>query len=137
MTAILLPIKPIYVGRLLNGTKKYEYRKRMPKQDIKEIYIYSTSPEMRIVGVAKVISTLEASPSSLWEKTKGHAGISRERYRTYFKGCRSAYAYEIGEVLPLPTALKLIDLGINFVPQSFMYLDQNKNKNLLMRIKNY
>ncbi|HJI94491.1 MAG TPA: hypothetical protein OIM53_07120 [Sutterellaceae bacterium] len=128
MTVILLPVKPAFANRLLNGTKKYEYRKRMPKQCVQQILIYSTFPEMKVVGIAEVVDKLEATPTNLWKRTKQHAGISQEKYREYFKGCRLAYAFKIGNVWPLETALKLTDLDINFAPQSFIYLEKDNPK---------
>ena len=51
MGKILLSIKPIYVNKILNGTKKYEYRKRKPKRnDIGKLIIYSTSPIKKVVS---------------------------------------------------------------------------------------
>ena len=51
-----------------------------------------------------------------------------KQYREYFKGCRLAYAFKIGNVWPLETALKLTDLDINFAPQSFIYLEKDNPK---------
>ena len=122
MNAILLSIKPAYVEKILNGTKKYEYRKRLPRKDIDIIYIYSTYPEKKVVGTVKITSCLSAPPSVLWEKTKSNAGISRLKYREYFKGCKKAYAYELGAVNVFDEAKQLSDYGINVAPQSFMYI---------------
>ena len=78
MKALLLSIKPEYVEKILQGTKKFEYRKRLAKEDVSVIYIYSTSPSMKVVASVQVIGRLSASPTALWEKTKAAAGISRQ-----------------------------------------------------------
>ena len=81
MSKVLISIKPEYVNRILNGTKKYEYRRMLAKKNVSSLIIYSTWPVMEIVGEVEVIGTIEMAPSSLWEKTKKEAGISRKKYR--------------------------------------------------------
>lgn len=39
MNAIILSINPEYVEKILNGTKKYEFRKRLARSDIDTIFI--------------------------------------------------------------------------------------------------
>ena len=124
MKALLLSIKPEYVDRILVGTKKYEYRKRLAKESFDKIYIYSTSPVMKVVGAVEVLGRLERSPSALWEETKTKAGISRAKYREYFKNCKKAYAYQLGEVTVFDVPLDLNDLGISAAPQSFVYIEE-------------
>lgn len=70
MRALLLSIKPEYVKKILQGAKKFEYRKRLAKEDVSVIYIYSTAPSMKVVASVQVLSRLSASPTALWEKTK-------------------------------------------------------------------
>lgn len=123
MKALLLSIKPEYVGKILQGTKKFEYRKRLAKEDVSVIYIYSTSPSMKVVASVQVIGRLSASPTALWEKTKTMAGISRAKYRNYFHGCKIAYAYELGEVEIFESEKNLSDFGIDTAPQSFAYIE--------------
>lgn len=44
MTAILLSIKPRFVEQILNGEKRFEYRKRVPERHVNKIIIYNSSP---------------------------------------------------------------------------------------------
>ncbi len=125
MSVILLAIKPEYVEKILNRTKKYEFRKRIAKIPVKTILIYSTYPKMEIVGEVKVIQVLSYSPTHLWEETKHEAGISRAKYREYFKGCKIAYAYKLGDVTIFNKPRKLSDYNVIFPPQSFIYIDKN------------
>lgn len=122
LKALLLSIKPEYVEKILQGTKKFEYRKHLAKEDVSVIYIYSTSPSMKVVASVQIIGRLSASPTSLWEKTKAKAGISRSKYREYFRGCKIAYAYELGEVSVFQKEKDLFEYGISTAPQSFMYI---------------
>lgn len=122
MSKVLISIKPEYVNRILNGTKKYEYRRMLAKKNVSSLIIYSTWPVMEIVGEVEVIGTIEMAPSSLWEKTKKEAGISRKKYREYFKGRKKACAYALGKVTKYEPNKKLLDIGVQQAPQSFLYL---------------
>lgn len=130
MCKILLSIKPEYVKRILSGEKKYEYRKRLAKDDIEIIVIYASFPIMKIVGEVKVNKKIEMAPSPLWENTKRESGISRKKYREYFKGCNRAYAYKLGQVTIYKKKLQLSDIGIKQAPQSFVYLSDEQYLNL-------
>lgn len=123
MKALLLSIKPEYAERILNGTKKFEYRKRLAKKEADVIYIYSSAPEMKVVASVKVLDKLSASPTALWEQTKKFSGISRAKYREYFHDCKIAYAYKLGTVQIFNAAKDLADFGLNIAPQSFAYID--------------
>lgn len=123
MKALLLSIKPEYVGQILRGTKKYEYRKRLAKEDTDTIYVYSTAPEMKVVASVEVLGRMSASPTALWEQTKKHAGISRAKYREYFHGRKTAYAYKLGSVRVFDEAKPLSEFGVSVAPQSFVYIE--------------
>lgn len=126
MSKVLLSIKPEYVNKILNGTKKYEYRRLLAKKNVSSLIIYSTWPVMKIVGEVEVVGTIEMAPSSLWEKTKKEAGISRKKYREYFNGRKKAYAYVLGIVTQYESDKKLLDIGVQQAPQSFLYLTQEQ-----------
>ncbi len=123
MNSILLSIHPKYVENILSGAKKFEYRKRLASNNIEYIYIYSTSPIMKVVARVRVTDVLHASPTALWEKTKTASGISLQAYSQYFDGCKSAYAYELGDIQVYETPKYLHDFGINTAPQSFVYIN--------------
>lgn len=131
MRKILLSINPEYVERILLGKKKYEYRRRLANDDIEAIIIYATSPIMKIVGEVKVTGKIEMAPSSLWEHTKGNAGISRRKYREYFAGCKKAYAYKLGIANEYKTKKLLNDIGIKQAPQSFIYLTDEQYRKIV------
>lgn len=123
MKALLLSIKPEYVEKILRGTKKYEFRKRLAKENVRVIYIYSTSPTMKVVASVRIVDRIAAPPDGLWEKTKDNAGISYRDYCEYFRGCQTAYAYKLGAVDVFKEGKQLSDFGITAAPQSFIYID--------------
>lgn len=119
---ILLPIKPVYANKILEQTKKYEYRRKICKKDIGKIYIYATSPVKRIVGEAEVIDRMVMEKEKLWNITKKESGISLEFFNHYFNGQDCACAYHLGKVKRYKTPLKMEEIGIDYSPQSFVYI---------------
>ena len=119
---ILISINPEHVANIINGTKKYEYRKIAAKQDVSSIVIYETTPIKRIVAEAKIIDVLVLTPSELWEQTKEQSGISKEFFDEYFKNRDVAYAYNLGKVKVYKKPKTLLEYGVKTAPQSFVYL---------------
>ena len=131
--SIMLSINPEYVEKILAGSKKYEFRKHLANKTVDKIIIYSTSPIMKVVGEVEVINVISSSPSALWEQTKKSAGISRDKYRKYFKGCKVAYAYQLGEVVQYNPPKKLSEFNVNLPPQSFIYLSKGNVNNKIIK----
>ena len=124
MSKILMSIKPIYVEKILSGEKCYEYRKILPKKcNIDKIIIYSTFPVKKVVGEVSVKNIHILEKEELWNKTEDKSGTSKEFYDSYFKDKSIGIAYELGEIKIYNPYKELKELGINFVPQSFIYLD--------------
>ncbi len=121
---VLLSIKPEFVERIFSGEKKFEYRKAIfKKQGIKNIVIYSTMPEGKVVGEFSVGKIHKSSPSELWDKTKKYSGVNKSFYDSYFEDRENGYAIEISDVIKYDTPMTLSALGENiFAPQSFRYL---------------
>lgn len=122
MAKILLSIKPEYAKKIIKRTKKFEFRRRLPKEPVDSIIIYSTSPDMKVIAEVEVLEILALSNDSLWNLTKSAAGISRPKFFEYFKGCEVAYAFRLGKVSEYNPSLQLSDFGIQKPPQSFMYI---------------
>lgn len=122
MESILLSINPEYADKILAGSKKYEFRKKLANKTVDKIMIYSTAPIMKVVGEVEVLKTISSSPSALWEYTKKSAGITRDKFRKYFKGCKVAYAYELGKVIQYNPPKELGEFNVDLPPQSFIYL---------------
>lgn len=122
MSQALLSINPQHVERILDGTKRFEFRKVKTRRNISRIVIYSTSPVGLVVGEADVVEILDDDPQRVWEIAGGHAGISREFYEQYYSGRDRAVAYRLGEVRQYREPKSLADLGIGCAPQSFVYL---------------
>lgn len=123
MCTILLPIKPEYANKIVEQTKLYEYRKSKCKKEIDRIVIYSTSPVKKVIGEVEVKEVISALPKKLWQDTKEYSGISKIKYMQYFKDKDMAFAYKLGKVTIYNKPKTLKDLGINYYPQSYIYLN--------------
>lgn len=119
---IIISINPEHVENIINGTKKYEYRTKAAKQDISSIIIYETVPVKKVVAEAEIIEVLELSPEDLWNETREFSGISKYFFDEYFKGRKVAYAYKLGKIKVYKQPKNLVDFGIKYAPQSFVYV---------------
>ena len=106
----------------MNGSKLFEFRKVKCKDDVDKIIIYSTSPVMQVVGEAQVLEIIVDNPESVWEITSEFSGISKLFYDKYYENKGKAVAYRLGKVKKYLEPLKLSDFGVNFAPQSFVYV---------------
>lgn len=118
----LFSIRPEYVEKIFNGTKKFEYRKQPNRIPISKILIYETAPIMKIVGEAEVEKVLVDTPEVIWEKTKEYSGISKEFYFQYYRRRYAAVAYQLKNIIKYDIPKELSDFGIKRAPQSFCYL---------------
>lgn len=122
MSKILLSIKPEYANKIISGEKKFEYRTHVPIKTVSTIVIYSTAPVGKVIGEVEVLEIISGTPSYLWERTKKDAGISRSKYREYFKGRKVAYAFKLGQIKMYDQEMHIEDYGVAKAPQSFVYL---------------
>lgn len=122
MKNIVISINPEHVKNIINGTKKYEYRTKAAKDDVKKIIIYETTPVKKIVAEADIIEVLMMKPDELWDKTKDQSGISKKFFDSYFASRDIAYAYRLGEIKVYKEPKLLSDFGLKCAPQSFAYV---------------
>ncbi|MGY1489664.1 hypothetical protein ACW4YW_09640 [Methylobacillus pratensis] len=122
--AVLISIHPKYVERILDGSKKVEFRRVWTAEKITHLIIYSTSPEMRVSAIAEIDNVLSAGKEGLWDMAKIYGGgITRQNLRNYFHGISKGYALLIKNVRRLETPLPLSEAipGMR-APQSYVYL---------------
>ncbi|MDE6844961.1 MAG: hypothetical protein K2J99_04240 [Lachnospiraceae bacterium] len=124
MCAILLSINPNHVENILNGTKKYEFRKKACKRHVDKILIYSTTPIMRVVGEAEIEEILIDNPEMIWKKTKKRSGIDKIFFDQYYADRDQAVAYKLKNVIKYGEPKELKDYGISNAPQSFQYIEE-------------
>jgi type I restriction enzyme S subunit len=135
---VLLSIKPKFAESIINGRKKYEFRKNaFSKKNIGRVYIYSTTPIKKVVGIFRISKIIEDKPSTLWHQLKDEAGISEEEFFDYFKNREVGFAFEIVKVEKFETPVDPKNVLPNFVPpQSFCYLKSSFKPDDYERSKN-
>lgn len=123
MNTILMSIKPVYVDKIFEGTKKYEFRKTKCKNEPNRIIIYSTSPIKKVVGELIIEEILFDDKEIIWNKTNMYSGIKKDKYDNYFKNKKYAVAYKIGKYIKYDIPKELKEYNITKAPQSFIYIN--------------
>lgn len=123
MCQMLLSVNPEHVENILNGTKQYEFRKVRCKADVDEIIIYATAPQKKVVAKVEIEDIIVDDVLEVWRLTSAFAGISYDFFRAYYKGKKKAVAYKLGKVLAYDVPKNLSDYGVEYPPQSFIYLE--------------
>lgn len=95
---VLLSIHPEFADAILDGEKRWEYRKVAPTRGPPyRIVLYATAPVKAAVGVAWSYSALMNRPvATLIEETVGYTPHSREDLLDYFGDAETGSALRIG-----------------------------------------
>jgi len=122
---VIFSIKPKYAKRIFNGTKKYEFRKRIFKNtNIDIIIVYATTPIKKIVGYFLIDEIIKTSPEELWEMSKEKAGISKQKFFSYFNEREVAFGIKIKKAVEFNPNIPPREVLPDFYPpQSFRYCD--------------
>ena len=122
---VLLSIKPEYAEKIFNGTKKYEFRRSVFKnQNVKTVVVYASSPVQRVIGEFEIEKILNDDLHQLWDKTKEYSGISENFFFKYFNNKEKGYAIKIKQTKRYDKTLSIKDDFNASPPQSFMYLEE-------------
>ena len=128
---VLLSILPQWAEAILNGKKKWEYRRVSPKNINKgsRIVLYATRNQQEIVGEFMVGVVLREPVLALIKHTLPKTPHTKEEIRFYFSGLRIGYALEVKKYRKYkkPIPLTEIKKRIPFFtpPQNFLYLREN------------
>ncbi len=126
---VLLSIKPKFAEAIIDGRKRYEFRKsKFAKKDINRVYIYSIYPVKKIIGAFRISNIIEDRPRALWDRLKDYAGISEEEFFNYFSDSKKGFALEIKDVVKFENPIDPETLIPNFVPPQSFYYIKNKNQ---------
>lgn len=126
---ILLSVKKIYCDLILQGTKQYEFRKRLPNRLQKgdQIALYCTQPTSKVVAYVDVTDVIQSTPHKLWKRTSFSSGIDYTHFSKYFANSQCANAIQIGTIHELKQPLSLTSIrGNRKPPQSFLYLTEEE-----------
>jgi predicted transcriptional regulator len=122
---VLLSIKPEFAEKIFNGTKKYEFRRSVFKnQNVKTVIVYASSPIQRVIGEFEIDSIINDDLNALWKLTSDYSGISENYFFEYFKKKERGFAIKIKKTKLYDKTLSLKDDFNATPPQSFMYLEE-------------
>ena len=121
---ILLSIRPEYAYKILDGSKRYEFRRRIHRDErVTGVLIYATLPVGKVIGEFSINRIHTEHPRNLWKRTRAHSGISESFFSEYFLGRDVGHAIEVqaARTYKRPKELKEI-LPSGVPPQSFAYV---------------
>jgi len=123
--AILLSVKPEYSEKIFSGEKKYEFRKKTPKESVKKAFIYESNPTKHIVGWILIKKILSGSPDEIWGQCNNHGGIEKEKFFSYCADKKVIHALEIEKYHQFDFPIDPYDLSSDFKPpQNFKYFEE-------------
>lgn len=123
-TSVLLSIKPEFVNRIFDGSKHFEFRRKIFKnRNVTRIVVYATAPVSKVVGEFEIDGIIETEIPKLWKQTSKYSGIQKKFFDAYFSGLETGYAIKIGKVKKYDEPLELTkNYNIKHPPQFFVYL---------------
>ena len=129
--ALVLSIKPQYACKIFSGEKLIELRKIRPSlQDGDKVFVYVSSPVMKMMGLFVVSDVISDSPYKLWKKVGSLSGISKNEFNNYYDGSKIGYGIKIKNVSLFRSPISLTNLKSLLPgfrpPQCYRYLDSNE-----------
>jgi predicted transcriptional regulator len=124
-TSVLLSIKPEFATRIFDGSKRFEFRRKIFKRpNVQKIIVYASSPVCRVIGEFEIEDIIEKDVDELWEETKEASGIVKAYFHSYFEGQNTGYAIKIGKTTCYELPLELeAHFQVKHAPQSFIYVN--------------
>jgi predicted transcriptional regulator len=137
LTSVILSIKPVYAQAIMSGTKKVEFRKKIFKRPVNKIFVYSSSPEKKIIGFFTIKEIVENNPKNLWQEFNKVGGIKKNDFFNYYQNSETGFSIKINGVQKFENGIDPSDFFDNFCPpQSYIYLEEkialNMEKNKLL-----
>jgi predicted transcriptional regulator len=119
---VVLSIKPEFANKIFDGTKKFEFRKAIFKNEkIKTVIVYSSSPVQQVIGEFEIERIINHDIDTLWDLTHQESGITEDYFYKYFADRVEGFAIQIKKVKKYRTP-KCLRTDFNlFPPQSFAY----------------
>ena len=126
MINILLSVRRPFSGFIMDGEKKWELRKNVPrlkKGDSVTLWLYESGKDgMRaIIGKCRLVVTASLylyPPKGILELAIKNACVTEEHLRNYLP----CYVWGVQDPVKLPAAVPLSVIGLTRPPQSWQYL---------------
>tara|TARA_Y100000310_G_C20302535_1_gene632489 strand:+ start:117 stop:566 length:450 start_codon:yes stop_codon:yes gene_type:complete len=144
---ILLSIYPDHVKSIIDGIKKYEFRKiSLMKKASKQkfIIVYETKPINSIRLVLKIGEVVKDKVNNLWNNFGENSGISKEYFFNYYGATRRipsgrGIAIEIKDIIKLKRPISLESIRKDYPnfspPQNLYIISEEKYPQIYRKIK--
>ncbi|ERJ07426.1 ASCH domain protein [Halorhabdus tiamatea SARL4B] len=138
---VFMSIDERWAEAILEGEKRYEYRRQPPSIDAPyRVVVYASGGPKSIVGGFETHSVLEATIDELVERTVPQTPHEPEDIRDYFEGMETGSAIRVDGYLPYDdpvpiTTLQEADPDLT-APQNFRYLrpEQEQDQDVLKKL---
>ncbi|NOJ58980.1 ASCH domain-containing protein [Arthrobacter sp. 260] len=135
---VLISIRTRFVRAILDGSKTFELRRKVPRHAAGlDIIVYSSGGDKAIVARAKVSEVATGTPEAIWNQFEIHLGVTRKEFDDYFLGAEVAHALKLENVTasqrPVPLTELRTDHGLE-PPQSWRYLQADSYARLLATV---
>ena len=119
---VVLSIKPEFANKIFDGSKRFEFRKAIFKnENIKSVLVYSSSPVQKVIGEFQIEQILKHDLETLWNLTKEFSGITESYFYEYFADRQQGFAIQIKKKTKFKKP-KCLREDYNLTPpQSFAY----------------
>ena len=119
---VVLSIKPVFANKIFDGTKKFEFRKAIFKNEkVKTIIVYASSPVQQVIGEFEIEKIINHDLDKLWSLTHHSSGITEDYFYEYFANRKQGFAIKIKNIKKYKYP-KCLRADFNLVPpQSFAY----------------
>ena len=122
---ILLSIQYEYFLKIINGTKKYEYRFAFPKFPVKA-FVYAPRKVKAIVGYIEFEQPIEGSPTQIAKLYSSCGDGSFQVMIDYIGKREKAYAAKVKRAIKLDRPISQSEIKTRFsdffAPQSYLFL---------------
>lgn len=129
LTNAILSIKPIYAHAIMSGEKKVEFRKKIFKRPVDKVFVYSSSPEKKIIGYFTIDNIIEDTPINLWKTFEKVGGITKTAFFEYYKDVEKGFSIKIEKYEKFNEMINPTELFKDFSPpQSYIYFEESAIK---------
>jgi predicted transcriptional regulator len=119
---VVLSIKPEFANKIFDGTKLFEFRKVIFKNEkVKTVLVYSSSPVQKVIGEFQIGEIIKHDLQTLWKLTKEFSGITEDYFYEYFGEKEQGFAIQIKTKKKYKTPKCLREDYNLLPPQSFAY----------------
>lgn len=121
---LLLSMRPRFADAILEGTKRIELRRTIPRiSPGTRTTLYASTPRKAVVGQVRILGIISAVPHELWRRHGSESGITEREFFAYFSGAETAYGLQLEDPRPLsPIPLSELRAAGIEPPQSWRYM---------------